>query len=129
MAKSDTRYEKSDIRYENSDIRCPLTSSRSDILCIGYIWYSLPPDTDEVSGIWKSLRIRICSGPSLSLSQSHKAAWPGITEVSFSLQNSDLPNLTNKIRNAVTSCKCLASIICLNFAQPDGEAMAIKQVK
>ena len=39
------------------------------------------------------------------------------------------PNLTNKIRNAVTSCKCLASIICLNFAQPDGEAMAIKQVK
>ena len=64
-----------------------------------------------------------------SLNQSHKAAWPGITEVSFSLQNSDLPNLTNKIRNAVTSCKCLASINCLNFAQPDGEAMAIKQVK
>ena len=61
MAKSDTRYEKSDIRYENSDIRCPLPSSRSDILCIGYIWYSLPPDTDEVSGIWKSLRICICS--------------------------------------------------------------------
>ena len=51
MEKSDTRYERSDVRYENSDIRYPLTSSRSDCLCIRYIWYSLHPDTDEVSGI------------------------------------------------------------------------------
>ena len=54
MEKSDTRYERSDVRYENSDIRYPLTSSRSDCLCIRYIWYSLHQDTDEVSGIWKS---------------------------------------------------------------------------
>ena len=54
-----------------------------------------------------------------------------ITEVSFCLKNSDQPKLTDEIRNVVTSCKCLASIICesVNFAQPDGEAMAIKQVK
>ena len=51
-----------------------------------------------------------------------------ITEVSFCLKNSDQPKLTDEIRNVVTSCKCLASIIFFNFAQLDGEAMGINHL-